>query len=65
MRVGEAQDGLALPREVMRWEWKRFRKAFVYTAARITCTARQTILRLADSHRFASTLERALVRLQT
>ena len=56
---------LALPREVMRWEWKRFRKAFVYTAARITCTARQTILRLADSHRFASTLERALVRLQT
>ena len=56
---------LALPREVMRWEWKRFRKAFVYVAARIVCSARQHLLRLADSHRFATTLQRAIVRLQT
>lgn len=56
---------LALPCEVMRWEWKRFRKAFVYVAARFIRSARQNILRLADSHRFAATLQRAIVRLQT
>ncbi len=56
---------LALPREVMRWEWKRFRKAFVFVAARVVRSARQNLLRLADSHRFAVTLQRAIVRLQT
>jgi hypothetical protein len=56
---------LALPLEVMRWEWKRFRKAFVYVAARIVRSGRQNLLRLADSHRFATTLQRAIVRLQT
>ena len=56
---------LALPLEIMRWEWKRFRKAFVYVAARIVRSGRQNLLRLADSHRFATTLQRAIVRLQT
>jgi hypothetical protein len=56
---------LALPREVMRWEWKRFRKAFVYVAATVVRSARQIILRLASSQRFAPILERAIVRLQT
>lgn len=56
---------LALPREVMRWEWKRFRKAFVYVAASVVRNARQNILRLASSHRFAPILQRAFVRLQT
>lgn len=56
---------LALPREVMRWEWKRFRKAFVYVAASVVRSARQNILRLASSHRFAGLLQRAIVRLQT
>jgi hypothetical protein len=56
---------LALPREVMRWEWKRFRKAFVYAAARIVRTARQNIVRLADSHRFAYAIRRAIIQLQT
>jgi hypothetical protein len=56
---------LALPREVMRWEWKRFRKAFVYVAASVVRSARQNILRLASSHRFAHLLQRAIVRLQT
>ena len=56
---------LALPGEVMRWEWKRFRKAFVYVAATVVRSARQNILRLASSHRFAPILQRALVRLQT
>lgn len=56
---------LALPGEVMRWEWKRFRKAFVYVAATVVRSARQNILRLTSSHRFASILQRAIVRLQT
>lgn len=56
---------LALPGEVMRWEWKRFRKAFVYVAATVVRSARQNILRLASSHRFAPILQRGLVRLQT
>lgn len=56
---------LALPEETMRWEWKRFRKAFVYVAARVILSARQRIVRLADSHRFAAVMQRALLRLQT
>lgn len=56
---------LALPGEVARWEWKRFRKAFVYVAATLVRSARQNILRLASSHRFAPILQRAIVRLQT
>jgi hypothetical protein len=56
---------LALPKETMRWEWKRFRKAFVYVAARVILSARQRIVRLADSHRFAAVMQQALQRLQT
>ena len=56
---------LALPMETMRWEWKRFRKAFVYVAARVVLTARSHVLRLAGSHRFAEDIRRGIVRLQT
>ncbi len=56
---------LALPKESIRWEWKRFRKAFVYIAARVILSGRRTIIRLSDAHRFASTVEQAIVRLQT
>lgn len=56
---------LALPTEVMRWEWKRFRKAFVYIAARVVLTARMHVLRLAGSHRFAEEIRLGIVRLQT
>jgi len=56
---------LALPCEVMRWEWKRFRKAFVYVAARFIRSARQKSCVSPTSHRFAPTLQRAIVRLQT
>ena len=55
---------LALPAEAMRWEWKRFRKAFVYIAARVVLTARAHVLRLAGSHRFAEDIRRGIVRLQ-
>jgi len=44
---------LALPAEAMRWEWKRFRLSFIYLAARVVKKSRQTIVRFADSHRFA------------
>lgn len=55
---------LVLPEEVMRWEWKRFRQAFVYVAIRVIHKARRVILRIADSHRFAATLQQAMIRLQ-
>jgi hypothetical protein len=56
---------LALPRETMRWEWKRFRHAFVYVAARVLRQSRQVRVRIASSHRSATTLVQAHVRLQT
>jgi hypothetical protein len=56
---------LALPRETMRWEWKRFRHAFVYVAARILRQSRQIHVRIAASHRTAATLVQAHVRLQS
>ena len=55
---------LALPMETMRWEWKRFRRAFVYCAARVVHTARQTHVRFADSHRFTDTILAAHMRLE-
>jgi hypothetical protein len=53
---------LALPREAMRW---RFRKAFVYVAARIVLTARSHVLHLAGSRRFTEDIKRGIIRLQT
>ncbi len=42
---------LALPAEVVRWEWKRFRQAFVYVAAQGLRRARQIWVRLTASQR--------------
>lgn len=56
---------LALPKETMRWEWKRFRRSFVYLSARVTKAARQTLVRFADSQRFAAATVRGIARLQT
>lgn len=56
---------LALPAEVMRWEWKRFRKAFVFVAARVVRGAGQVVVRVADSHRFAGAFAHGVTRLQT
>ncbi len=55
---------LALPRETTRWEWKWFRQAFVYVAARITRGARQAKVYLAGCHRFVEHLITASRRLQ-
>jgi hypothetical protein len=56
---------LALPAETLRWEWKRFRRSFVYVAARVITSGRRWLLRVADSHRFAADLVLGITRLQT
>lgn len=55
---------LALPEEVMRWEWKRFRFTFIYLSVQVIRKARQTIVRLAGSHRFAQHIQIAIQRMQ-
>ncbi len=55
---------LALPLETMRWEWKRFRHAFVYVAARVLRKSRQIHVQIATSHRTAQTILQAHARLQ-
>jgi hypothetical protein len=55
---------LALPAEVVRWEWKRFRQAFVFVSAQVSKRGRQIWVRLSGSHRFVETLVAAHQRLQ-
>jgi hypothetical protein len=55
---------LALPKETTRWEWKWFRQAFVYVAARITQGSRRAKVYLAGCHRFVEHLVTASQRLQ-
>jgi len=56
---------IALPSEVVRWEWKRFRRHFVYIAAKVLKSGRRLVVRLAGSHRFFPAILTAHVRLQT
>lgn len=56
---------LALPEEVVRWEWKRFRQAWVYVAAQVITRSRQVWIRLSGSHRFVQDLVAAHCKLQT
>jgi hypothetical protein len=56
---------LALPSEVVHWEWKRFRRHFVYIAAKVLKTGRRLMVRLAGSHRFLPDILTAHARLQT
>ena len=56
---------LALPSEVVRWEWKRFRRHFVYIAAKVVKLGRSWVVRLAGSHRFLCDILAAHARLQT
>ena len=58
-------SALALPKETTRWEWKWFRQAFVYIAAKITYGARSAQVSLAGSHGFAEHLVIASQRLHT
>ena len=56
---------IALPREVVRWEWKRFRRHFVYIAAKVLKEGRSLVVRLAGSHRCLPDILTAHARLQT
>ena len=56
---------LVLPAETVRWEWRRFRQAFVYIAAEVVHHARQVIVRLSGTGRFGRELLAALRALQT
>lgn len=56
---------LALPAEVVRWEWKRFRRHFVYIAAKVLKLGRSVVVRLAGSHRYLPDILTAHARLQT
>jgi hypothetical protein len=56
---------IALPSEVVRWEWKRFRRHFVYIAAKVLKLGRSWGVRLAGSHRFLPDILSAHARLQT
>ena len=55
---------LALPKETSRWEWKWFRQAFIYVAARITQSGRRAKVYLAGCHRFVEHVIIASRRLQ-
>jgi hypothetical protein len=47
---------LALPEETTRWEWKRFRRAFVDVAVQVVDHARRKIIRILGGNRFTQTL---------
>jgi len=55
---------IAMPNEVSRWEWKRFRRAFVNFSVQVVHIARQTRLRILGAHRHSAQLLRALRILQ-
>ena len=48
---------LVLPDEVVRWEWKRFRQAFVYAPRRSSGACRQKLMiRISAAHRWYASL---------
>ena len=56
---------LTLPPEVVRWEWKRFRRSFVHIAAEVIYRSRQRWIQFSPAHRFAGLLIDAHMQLQT
>lgn len=63
--IGKWIAQLSLEPEVVRWEWKRFRQAFVYLAAQVIKRGRQIWVRFSASHRFTNSLVAAHQKLQT
>ena len=55
---------IVLPSETLRWEWKRFRHAFVYLAAKVIKIAREVVVRISASHRWAAQFIRATDKLR-
>lgn len=62
--LGKWVAHVAMPNEVSRWEWKRFRRAFVDFSVQVVHLARQTRLRILGAHRHSAILLRALEVLQ-
>jgi len=62
--IGKWIAALALPREVSRWEWKRFRRAFVLVVAEVVKGGRQIRTRISRGHRHWSLMIEALGILQ-
>ena len=62
--LGKWIAALALPAEVARWEWKRFRRAFVFVAAQVLKGGRRITTRVFDTHRYCMMLSEALAKLQ-
>jgi len=56
---------LVLPTETIRWQWKRFRLAFVYVAVEVIRHARQIVLRILGGSRFHDRFQVGLQKLQT
>lgn len=50
--LGKWTAQLGLPKEVIRWEWKRFRRAFVNIPVQVVRTARQLRVRVLGKHRY-------------
>lgn len=63
--IGKWIAQLALPEEAVRWEWKRYRNAFVDAPATVIKGGRRVNVRIAGSHRFCDSLIDAHQRLQT
>ncbi len=62
--LGKWIAALALPAEVSRWEWKRFRRAFVFVAAQVIKGGRRITTRIFATHRHSSLFSEALAKLQ-
>ena len=62
--LGKWVAQLALPAEVVRWRWKRYRQAFVVVPAQVLRGAAQIWIRVSGSHRFVEEYLAAHARLQ-
>jgi len=51
--------------ETIRWEWKRFRTAFVVISVEVLYRGRQTWLRFSAEHRYVGMLRAAHAKLET
>lgn len=62
--LGKWLAQLVLPEETTRWEWKRFRQAFVEISAEVIKRSRQLYVRFNEANRFLDILVEAHQRLQ-
>jgi hypothetical protein len=63
--LGKWIAALALPPEVSRWQWKRFRRAFVTVAAQVIKAGRRITTRIFATHRHSAMLSEALAKLRS